>query len=189
LGSQHPLPEKQGLERIVIAGMGGSAIGADLVLSYVETRIRVPLVLVRDYSLPAWARGPETLVIASSHSGNTEETLETFSQARQNGCRLMVLSTGGKLAEAAQQADAPVWEFVHKGQPRAAVGYSFGLLLAAIYRLGLIDDPSAELASAVAAMQEQQVNLAADSPVERNRPNEWQGSCMGAGSTFWRPIT
>jgi glucose/mannose-6-phosphate isomerase len=179
LGSQQTLPEKQGLERIVIAGMGGSAIGADLVLSYVEPKVRIPLFLARDYSLPAWARGPETLVIASSHSGNTEETLEAFAQAQQNGCRLMVLSTGGKLAEAALQAGAPVWQFEHQGQPRAAVGYSFGLLLAAVYRLGLIDDPSSELTAAVAAMRQQQVHLAADSPVERNPAKRMAGQLYG----------
>jgi glucose/mannose-6-phosphate isomerase len=179
LGRRLPVPETQGLQRIVIAGMGGSAIGADLVLAYVESQCKVPIVLVRDYALPAWANGPGTLVIASSHSGNTEETLEAFAQARQRGCRLMVLSTGGKLAEAARQEGAPVWTFEHKGQPRAAVGYSFGLLLAALYRMGLIEDPSAELESAVAAMQAQQVALAADSPVERNPAKRMAGQLYG----------
>jgi glucose/mannose-6-phosphate isomerase len=172
------------LQRVAIAGMGGSAIGADLVAAYVEPQCKVPLVLVRDYKLPAWANGSETLVIASSHSGNTEETLEAFEQARQNGCRLMVLSTGGKLAEAARQAGAPVWQFEHKGQPRAAVGFSFGLLLSAIYRLGLINDPSSELEAAVAAMREQQIHLAADSPVERNPAKRMAGQLYGRWITI-----
>jgi glucose/mannose-6-phosphate isomerase len=178
-GQNLPLQDGQGLQRVVIAGMGGSAIGADLVLSYVDSQCKVPMILVRDYTLPAWARGPETLVIASSHSGNTEETLEAFAQARRNGCRLMALSTGGTLAEAAQEAGAPVWTFEHKGQPRAAVGYSFGLLLAALYRMGLIEDPSAELVSAVAAMREQQVILAAGSSVERNPAKRMAGQLYG----------
>jgi glucose/mannose-6-phosphate isomerase len=178
-GQNLPLQDGQGLQRVVIAGMGGSAIGADLVLSYVDSQCKVPMILVRDYTLPAWARGPETLVIASSHSGNTEETLEAFAQARRNGCRLMALSTGGMLAEAAQEAGAPVWTFEHKGQPRAAVGYSFGLLLAALYRMGLIEDPSAELVSAVAAMREQQVILAAGSSVERNPAKRMAGQLYG----------
>jgi glucose/mannose-6-phosphate isomerase len=179
LGSGLPLPNIHGLQRVLIAGMGGSAIGADLVASYVEPQCKLPLVLVRDYKLPAWASGPETLVIASSHSGNTEETLEAFAQARQNGCRLMALSTGGKLAEVAHEANAPVWQFEHRGQPRAAVGFSFGLLLAAIHRLGLIQDPSAELASAVSAMREQQEYLAADSLVERNPAKRMAGQLYG----------
>jgi glucose/mannose-6-phosphate isomerase len=179
LGSDLTLPDARGLQRIVIAGMGGSAIGADLVASYVEPNCKIPLVLVRDYKLPVWASGPETLVIASSHSGNTEETLEAFAQARQNGCRLLVLSTGGKLAESAREVNAPVWQFEHKGQPRAAVGFSFGLLLAVVHRLGFIEDPSTEIASAVAAMQEQQAYLAAESPVERNPAKRMAGQLYG----------
>jgi glucose/mannose-6-phosphate isomerase len=193
LGNRMPLPEVQGLRRVVIAGMGGSAIGADLMIAYSEPQCKIPVYLSRDYALPAWASGPETLVIASSHSGNTEETLEAFSQARQQGCHLMVVSTGGKLAEAAGDAGAPVWTFEHKGQPRAAVGYSFGLLLAAVFRLGLIDDPSADLKAAVAAMREQQTALAADSPVERNPAKRMAGQLYGRwitvlGADYLNPV-
>jgi len=193
LGSSLPLPDTDGLQRIVIAGMGGSAIGADLVISYIESQCKAPVVLVRDYALPAWVRGHETLVIASSHSGNTEETLEAFTQAHQNGCRLMSVSTGGKLADLAREVAAPVWTFEHRGQPRAAVGYSFGLLLAAVSRLGLIDDPSADLKAAVAAMREQQTALGADSPVERNPAKRMAGQLYGRwvtviGADYLNPV-
>jgi len=77
--------EKPGFWRqIVIAGMGGSAIGADLLAAYVSDVCPVPVIVHRDYGLPAYARGPETLVICSSHSGNTEETLDSFETARAN---------------------------------------------------------------------------------------------------------
>jgi glucose/mannose-6-phosphate isomerase len=107
LGSGLPLPDIHGVQRVLIAGMGGSAIGADLVVSYVEPQCKLPLFLVRDYKLPAWASGPETMVIASSHSGNTEETLEAFAQALHNGCRLMAFSTGGKLARLREKQMLP----------------------------------------------------------------------------------
>ena len=66
---------------MLISGMGGSAIGADLLAGYIAPTCPIPVIVQRDYGLPAWAHGPETLVIASSHSGNTEETLEAFNAA------------------------------------------------------------------------------------------------------------
>jgi glucose/mannose-6-phosphate isomerase len=107
-------------------------------------------------------------VIASSHSGNTEETLEAFTSALENNCSLMAVTTGGKLAELAGQANIPVWKFEHKGQPRAAVGFSFGLLLAVFSRLGLIPDPAEELVEALAAMKKQQETLRAEVPATQN---------------------
>jgi glucose/mannose-6-phosphate isomerase len=159
--------------------MGGSAIGADLLAAYIAPACPVPVIVHRDYGLPAWAHGPETLVIASSHSGNTEETLEAFNAALQNKCRLMAVATGGKLAERAAQAKIPLWKFEHRGQPRAAVGFSFGLLLAVFARLGLIPDPAKELAGAVAAMKKQQETLRADVPVAHNPAKRLAGQLVG----------
>ncbi len=162
LGMQLPLPNWGGIRQVLIAGMGGSAIGADLLVSYVSPLCRIPVVVHRDYNLPAWARDPETLVIASSHSGNTEETLSAFDRAVAHNCRILAVSTGGELARLAEKAQAPLWRFGHQGQPRAAVGFSFGLLLAAFVRLGLVPDPADELQEAIAAMKVQQANIKAD---------------------------
>ena len=74
LGMQHPLPDVKDVRQVVIAGMGGSAIGADLLASYCASLAPLPVSVHRDYGLPLFARGSETLVICSSHSGNTEET-------------------------------------------------------------------------------------------------------------------
>ena len=93
--------------QIVISGMGGSAIGADLVSAAVMDTCPVPIFVHRDYGLPAFAKGPETLVICSSHSGNTEETLDSFETAVKNECRVLAISTGGKLAEKARDAGYP----------------------------------------------------------------------------------
>lgn len=167
-GMDQPLPDWKGIQQLLIAGMGGSAIGADLLSAWVEGVCPVPVVLQRDYTLPAWARQPGTLVICSSHSGNTEETLSVFEQARQSECRLLAVTTGGRLAQQALEAGAPVWRFVHAGQPRAAVGWSFGLLLAAFARLGLIPDPRLDLVNAVSAMRRQQESIGCESPVAEN---------------------
>ncbi|MBU1661896.1 MAG: bifunctional phosphoglucose/phosphomannose isomerase [Chloroflexi bacterium] len=187
-GQTLSLPEWEGISRVLIAGMGGSAIGADLLAAYAAPHCPVPIFVHRDYALPAWVRGPETLVIASSHSGNTEETLSAFEQAVANKCCLLAVTRGGKLAAVAQEAGAAVWKFEHEGQPRAAVGYSFGLLLAVFTHLGLLPDPADELQDAIAAMREQQIHLRADVPVTGNPAKLMAGQCinrwvavMGAG--------
>jgi glucose/mannose-6-phosphate isomerase len=179
LGMQHPLPEWGSTRQVVIAGMGGSAIGADLLASYVQPTCRVPVMVHRDYGLPAWAQGAETLVIASSHSGNTEEALSAFAESQERGCHLLALCTGGKLAEAGQKAGVPVWRFEHKGQPRSAVGFSFGLALAALRRLHLIPDPANELEAAVTVMKEQQVHFRPDVPAVHNPAKRYAGQLMG----------
>ncbi|HEX7621428.1 MAG TPA: bifunctional phosphoglucose/phosphomannose isomerase [Anaerolineales bacterium] len=179
LGQTQPLPDSTGLRQVIIPGMGGSAIGADLLAALIAPSCPIPVIVQRDYGLPAWAHGPETLVIASSHSGNTEETLEAFNAALQNKCRLMTVATGGKLAERAIQANIPLWKFEHKGQPRAAVGFSFGLLLAVFSRLGLIPDPANELEKTVAAMKKQQETLRADIPVTHNPAKRLAGQLVG----------
>ena len=178
-------PSKGSLRQIVICGMGGSAIGADLVSAAVMDTCSVPIIVNRDYGLPAFAKGPETLVICSSHSGNTEETLTSFETAMQNGCRVLAVSTGGKLSEKAQEAGIPVWQFEHNGQPRSAVGFSFGLILGALSRLGLVPDASADVAGAVKAMKSQQSALVADVPVPQNPAKRLAGQLMGRWVTVF----
>ena len=173
------LPAWKGIQRVLIAGMGGSAIGADLLAAYAAPLSPVPIVVQRNYSLPAWANGPGTLVIASSHSGNTEETLAAYEQASKSNCLILALCTGGKLAEAARASNVPLWTFTHSGQPRAAVGYSFGMLLALLTRLDLIPDPAAELSAAIAAMRKQQANLQAQITVVHNPAKREAGQLMG----------
>ncbi|MCX8026120.1 MAG: hypothetical protein N3A60_13045, partial [Thermanaerothrix sp.] len=114
-GMQFPLHIKPPIRQVVIAGMGGSAIGADLFVAYGEPLLKVPVLTCREYELPAWARGPETLVIGSSHSGNTEETLAAGKQAGERGCQLVVITTGGELAALGQNAGWDVWQFEHAG--------------------------------------------------------------------------
>jgi glucose/mannose-6-phosphate isomerase len=179
LGQQLPLPDSQGISRILISGMGGSAIGADLLAAYIAPACQVPVIVHRDYDLPAWARGSQTLVIASSHSGNTEETLAVFAAAIQAQCRLLAICTGGELEQSATALHLPVWKFTHAGQPRAAVGFSFGLLLAAFARMGLIPDPEKELHEAIASMRSQQVTLRADVPVAQNPAKRMAGQLVG----------
>src|SRR5258706_7278175 len=83
---------------LMVCGMGGSAIGADLAAAALGDRLTRPLVTVRGYALPSWAT-PEWTVLCSSYSGETEETLACFAAAEALGARRIVLSTGGRLVE------------------------------------------------------------------------------------------
>jgi glucose/mannose-6-phosphate isomerase len=134
LSQKQPLPDAGGVNRVIICGMGGSAIGADLLAAYIGSSCPLPVIVHRDYNLPAWACGTETLVIASSHSGNTEETLEAFQAAISRECRLVAVTTGGKLAIGADQA-GPLWKFT-QGQPRCS-RFPLGCCWVS-FRLGLI---------------------------------------------------
>jgi glucose/mannose-6-phosphate isomerase len=178
--------EKPGFwKQVVIAGLGGSAIGADLLAAYVADACPVPVIVQRDYGLPTFARGEDTLVICSSHSGNTEEALDSFETARQNGCRVLAICTGGELAAQTKQANVPVLTFAHNGQPRAAVGYSFGLLLACFVTLGLIPDQADLVAGAVAAMKRSQAHLRADVETVHNPAKRYAGQLMGRWVTVF----
>ncbi len=179
LGGRLPLPEAyREVKQVVVLGMGGSAIGGSLLEAFAAPRMRAGLSVLRGYDLPAHVAGPETLVIASSYSGNTEETLSGFEQAARRGVRLLAIATGGELAALAERAGAPVWTFDYQAQPRAAVGYSFGLLLAVVARLGLLPNPAAELAGAVAALRAQMASIGARSPVARNPAKRVAGQLM-----------
>jgi glucose/mannose-6-phosphate isomerase len=108
---------------MVVAGMGGSAVGGRLALGAIGPRLRRPLVIADGYALPGWA-GPDTLVLCSSYSGTTEETLAAYDDAEERGSRRLVATTGGPLAERARRDHVPVIPVPGGFEPRAAVGYS-----------------------------------------------------------------
>ena len=179
LGLKHELPAWKDFKQVMIAGMGGSAIGADLLASYSAPLAPLSVSVHRDYGLPLFARGEETLVICSSHSGDTEETLDAFEAAQKAGCRVIVVSTGGELAKRAEESNIPVWTFEHSGQPRAAVGFSFGLLLAMFQRLGFLPDQKDALDDARASMKRLQEHIKAEIPAVKNPAKRYAGQLMG----------
>jgi glucose/mannose-6-phosphate isomerase len=132
------------IDKVVILGMGGSAIGGDLVRSLLSSKKKPIIFVNRDYDLPGFV-DEKTLVIASSYSGNTEETLSAFSQALQKRCKKLVMTTGGRLKTLAQNAKVPLFVIDHASQPRAALGYSFISLIAFLQKLSLVKDKTAEV--------------------------------------------
>ena len=140
------------VDAIVVLAMGGSAIGAELVAAAAGKRLRVPLAVHRDYGLPAGVT-ERTLVIASSHSGETVETLSGFAAARERKAPIAVVTTGGRLAADASAAGMPLLQYRLDGQPRAAIGFGVGLVHELLSRAGLITDPD-PVGPAVSALDE-----------------------------------
>jgi glucose/mannose-6-phosphate isomerase len=173
-----PLGDFSRVRQVIVAGMGGSAIGADLLKAYIAPLSTISVDVHRDYGLPAWAKGPETLVIVSSHSGNTEETLSAMGAALERGCSLLAISTGGKISQLAKENGTDLWIFQHKGQPRAAVGYSFCLLLNVFTRLGFIMDPTEELNDAVSEMKKQRELFSVEIPDHQNPAKRLAGQLV-----------
>jgi glucose/mannose-6-phosphate isomerase len=181
-----PLPETHRHPRqIVLCGMGGSAIGGDLIAALVGSTAAVPFTVIRGYDLPAYVSGPDTLVIASSHSGNTEETLSATEQALARGVRLLAVTTGGQLADHAAAHGYPAWTCDYKCQPRAALGWSFGLLIGLAHRLELAPTLETDLQEAVAALRVQAPAYTASSQVPRNPAKRGAGQLIGRIPVFF----
>jgi glucose/mannose-6-phosphate isomerase len=127
----------KGIQNIVLTGLGGSAIGGDLLRSYLAEELNAPFIVNRNYLLPEFV-GKNTLVIVSSYSGNTEETISAQKDAIKRKARVLCISTGGAIVKTAKKFRQP-WIQIPPGlSPRAALGYSFFPLLVVFGKLGLI---------------------------------------------------
>jgi len=156
---------------VALLGMGGSAIGGDIVKAVWADRINAPVAVLRDYELPAWV-GSDTLVIASSKSGDTEETLRQLESALQRRCPVICISSGGALRRVAQAAKLPLVTFPAEGSPRASVGWSLGIVAGILERAGVLELEDAEVERAVASAREMAARCApgvvtADNPAKQ----------------------
>ncbi|MEE8341242.1 MAG: bifunctional phosphoglucose/phosphomannose isomerase [Candidatus Neomarinimicrobiota bacterium] len=124
-------------ENIIVAGMGGSAIGGDIVRTIVQQEIKLPFFVNRNYLLPNWVND-KTLVICSSYSGNTEESLNAYEDALKKGAMICGISTGGQLSENIRAKDFDLITIPGGLQPRAALAYSFVPMLYLLKNIGVI---------------------------------------------------
>jgi len=161
----------------VVLGMGGSAIGADLVAAAAGERLRVPLIVQRDYHLPNGI-GERTLVVAASHSGETIETVTAAAEARARGLPLVVIATGGALGRQAEAEGTPWLRYDEPGQPRAALGWSVGLLHELLGAAGLITDPD-PLGPVVAVLDELLERMGPGVETEANPAKQLAWSVFG----------
>jgi glucose/mannose-6-phosphate isomerase len=166
------------VRQVVICAMGGSAIGAALALAVCQPHSHTPMTVWRNEGLPAYATGPETLVIASSKSGDTAETLDAYRTAQQRGCRIVALTTGGALAAQARADGAPLFTYTFEHTPREAIGWLTLPLCALLAQLRLGPDLSAAVAETVATLQDGAQRLGIDSPAIRNPAKRIAGQVM-----------
>ena len=137
---QIPLPGKKNFKKICMCGMGGSAIGGDILKIFVERDSQVVFNIHRDYNLPSYI-DKESLVIAVSYSGNTEETVSAYKMAKKTGCKIWVLTSNGKLYKFAKKDKIPAVQIPSGLPPRCALGYLFFPCFNLLRKLGIIKEP------------------------------------------------
>ncbi|MDP3730337.1 MAG: bifunctional phosphoglucose/phosphomannose isomerase [Candidatus Omnitrophota bacterium] len=150
IGDGFELPQefKRSYKNIVCTGLGGSAIGADLVRSYIAQDAQVPVSVNRNYGLPNFVT-EDTLVIVSSYSGDTEETLSAYREAVSRGSSIIAVTSGGKLEKAAEEDGLPCLTIPEGFPPRCALGYSFFPLLAILAKIGIVKDQVGSIDDAI----------------------------------------
>lgn len=162
------IPEINGLfENVVVAGMGGSGLAA--LLSTVWPGYKVPFEINRGYTIPTYV-SEKTLFIASSYSGNTEETLEAYARAEEKGACIAVITSGGKLAQLAQSKNRPLVKLPAGVQPRFGVFYALNALVDILSAAGLTDGKKnhQELDQVANFIKQASANWLADIPTSKN---------------------
>jgi glucose/mannose-6-phosphate isomerase len=165
------LPDLADVRSVVFCGMGGSAVAGDVLRSVFRDRLGVPVEVNRSPELPAHA-GPHSLVVVSSYSGNTSETLGAFREATKRGCRAIVVTSGGTIAEEAHGAGVPVVGVPGGFQPRAAMGWLAFTALGALEAAGLLPPLAEDVAEAAGEVEARAaecgpVSLTGENPAKR----------------------
>lgn len=155
------------IRNIVFIGMGGSAIGGDLMKSYLRSELLIPVEVCRHYELPEYV-DDETLVVVSSYSGNTEETLSALDDALKRKALIAAVSTGGILEDVCQLNDIPLLIVPEGLQPRAAIGYSFVPLLVFFEKIDLVKNCVREITIAFQKLDKLREKYIEDNPTLSN---------------------
>jgi len=166
------------ISNVVILGMGGSAIGGDIVRRLAMAESKFPVWIHRDYGLPAFVNA-NTLVIASSYSGNTEETLSAFTKSLGNGSKKLAITSGGRLKHLAEKEGIPTLVIDYQAPPRAAFPHSFVPLVGIFQKLGLLADKSADLQEAVDILKRLSEDLIETRPLSSNPAKQLANKLWG----------
>ncbi|MCK4518691.1 MAG: SIS domain-containing protein, partial [Candidatus Omnitrophica bacterium] len=151
IGLEAKLPRRyinKKFKNVVLCGMGGSAIGADLIRDYLKYEIKLPVSVNKDYRLADFV-GKDTLLIALSYSGNTEETISAFRAALKKKAAVIALSSGGKLKRLSLKSRVPFVKIPAGFAPRCALGYLFFSCLVILSRCGVIKSKKKEIKKTV----------------------------------------
>ena len=166
----------EGITNVVLAGMGGSAIAGDILKNWLGERLEVPFEVVRDYNLPGYL-DPHSLVVVSSYSGNTEETLAAYEYASKMNAQIVVMAHGGKLLELANQHGHWLLQLPKAEQPRFAVLAGLKALACTVEDLGLVGgaDLRRELEDAANYLDEAKALFSLDNQTEDNPARKLAG--------------
>lgn len=145
--------QKRDFKRIVFSGLGGSAIGGDLVKSYLYFESKLPILVFREYNLPAFL-DEDTLVFISSYSGNTEETLSAYQEAKARGAHLVCISSDGKLKENCLNDGFSFIEIPAGFPPRCALGYLSIIPLVILERLGIVSSKEEDIKEVISILKD-----------------------------------
>lgn len=141
------------VQHIVVSGLGGSAIGGDLIRAYFAGKCDVPVIVNRHYYFPEYV-GKNSLVIISSYSGNTEETTASYKDAVKRKAKIFCITSGGEVERMAKKYKHPYIKIPGGLPPRAALGYSFFTMLIALSKLGFIKDQKKEIKETLGVLNE-----------------------------------
>jgi glucose/mannose-6-phosphate isomerase len=154
-------------DNIIVAGMGGSGIGGDLLKDWARNQASMPIEVNRDYHLPAYAC-KRTLVLLTSYSGDTEETLSAFLDALKRKCMIFCISSGGALLENAEKLGVPYLRVPGGIPPRAALPYMFVPLLISMEKMGLAAGAQQELSEALKLLEKVSKDNSPQKPAKEN---------------------
>jgi glucose/mannose-6-phosphate isomerase len=150
---------KKDFSNIVLTGLGGSGIGGSIVQNYVADKIRVPFIVNKDYFLPSFV-GKDSLVIVSSYSGNTEETLSAMKQAMKAKATIVCISSGGKVSEIAKKKNYDCILLPAGMPPRSCLGYSMVQVLYILNHFGFIkNDFERSLSAAIKLLKAEEKDI------------------------------
>jgi glucose/mannose-6-phosphate isomerase len=167
-GVSLPLKYQRNYSNIVVTGMGGSAIGGDIIRTYALQKAQVPVIVNRDYDMPGFVNS-DSLVLTVSYSGNTEETLSSYQQARSQGAAIIVVTSGGKLAHIAQEDGYAVVKIPGGLAPRAATGYLFAPLALIFEELGIVKGAGTDIEETVQVLRAMREDIHPGVDLPRNQ--------------------
>lgn len=171
-------------QNVVLAGMGGSALQAVLAKSWLKDELPVPFEYNREYNLPAYV-GPNTLVIVSSYSGNTEETISCFNQAQKAEAQIVVLAKGGKLKELAQEHKLPFYELPDLSQPRFGAYVGLVAVTEILESAHLLEGKVGALRDQQPFMQQAADQWSQEQPTNQNQAKQLALELAGKSGVIW----
>jgi len=172
------------VKEVIVTGMGGSALAALIARVYLKAELNIPFEIVRSYSLPQYI-GKNTLVIASSYSGNTEETVSALEQAEKAGSLVSILASGGKLIDIAKAKNLVHVQLPGGLQPRMALVYNLVALFKLLETFGIASHKVSEVHKMADFIQKESSNWLADVPVARNYAKEIAMKAVGKNAVFY----